>query len=91
MTDLSGKTHVQSHHDYLTGDILLWMVVSTDSQSAPDIAASMGALADENDLGTWSVALIGLGRDRVYFDLTLTRDIDRLMLKLMFGSTPDLY
>ncbi len=66
---------------YARDDILLWEV--RDAFEAMD----MGQAVDSMGLGQWEMAVIGLG-PRHYFDLTLARDVEPFLVKLIFGALP---
>lgn len=71
------------------GHVLVWIVAATSSETAVQIAASMGVRADALRLGSWGYAERGLGGGDAIFDLTLARSVDEVMIKLIFDRLPD--
>lgn len=73
---------------YRTGETLMWRVRANWRGDAGAAALQMGWVADKQRLGRWGVAEIGLG-DAYWFDLTLTQDVDAVMVRLAFDRQPD--
>ncbi len=71
------------------GHVLVWTVPASASAPALAEAAWMGLQADAHRLGRWGIAERGLGGGEAYFDLTLDRDVDPVLIKLIYGRGPD--
>lgn len=74
---------------YRTGYSLLWEVRRNHVEAAEEVASEMAALAEAHDLGDWEITSIGLGQgDSCWFELRLGKDVDALLLKMIFGRLP---